>query len=65
MSEETPEKTRKRKLPGDGSRIYGCEDCGEADCQPNVEAFELSGKILCDECASQVFEDNSQFGVGA
>lgn len=45
-----------------------CEDCGESwdDMgMPNIEAFELSGKLVCDECAEGVFEDNSQFGVGA
>lgn len=45
-----------------------CDDCGASwdyDQQPNVEAFELSGKTVCDECAEAVFEDNSQFGVGA
>jgi hypothetical protein len=45
-----------------------CEDCGASwdyDQQPNVEAFELSAKLVCDECAEAVFEDNSQFGVGA
>jgi hypothetical protein len=29
-----------------------------------VEAFEVSGEIVCDECAEDVFEENSQFGVG-
>lgn len=32
---------------------------------PNIEAFELSGEIVCDECAVEIFEENSQFGVGA
>ncbi len=45
-----------------------CERCGEdfADAfSPNIEAFELSGEIVCDDCAEDIFEDNSQFGVGA
>jgi hypothetical protein len=32
---------------------------------PNVEAFELSGEIVCDECADEIFEECSQFGLGA
>lgn len=32
---------------------------------PNVEAFEISGEIVCDECAEEVFKENSHFGVGA
>jgi formylmethanofuran dehydrogenase subunit E len=44
---------------------YGCERCGEADCCPNTEAFELSGEVVCDECAEEILEDNSQFGAGA
>ena len=42
-----------------------CSGCGDDDISPNVEAYEISGQILCDNCATQVFEDNGQFGVGA
>ncbi len=42
-----------------------CPKCGEDNCSPNVEAFEISGEIICDGCAEEVFEDNGQFGVGA
>ncbi len=42
-----------------------CDDCGECDIDPNVEAFELCGRILCADCAEAVFEENSQFGAGA
>ena len=44
-----------------------CEHCGEPmdASEVSVEAFELSGKILCPDCAEEVFEDNGQFGVGA
>lgn len=42
-----------------------CEVCGEEDISPNVEAFELSGEIVCDDCAEQIIEDNGQFGMGA
>jgi superfamily II helicase len=45
-----------------------CEHCGASwdyDLQPVVEAFEISGELVCEECAEAVFEDNGQFGVGA
>jgi formylmethanofuran dehydrogenase subunit E len=44
-----------------------CASCGEdfAHFSPNVEAFEISGEIVCDDCAEAIFEDNSQFGMGA
>jgi hypothetical protein len=47
------------------SRTRGCEVCGENDFSPNIEAFEISGQIVCDECADEIFEQNGQFGVGA
>ena len=45
-----------------------CEHCGadwEDDLQVNIEAFEMSGELVCDECADAVFGDSGQFGVGA
>jgi formylmethanofuran dehydrogenase subunit E len=42
-----------------------CSSCGEDDFSPNIEAFELTGEILCDLCAEEAFEENGQFGVGA
>ena len=44
-----------------------CEMCGEEmdASDVNVEAFELSGQVVCDECADDIFEANSQFGAGA
>ena len=45
-----------------------CAGCGElfdTEFSPNIESFEISGQILCDDCSEEVFEDNSQFGVGA
>lgn len=49
----------------EGQNLAGCHTCGEEDISPNIEAFEISGQILCDECAAEVFEANSQFGAGA
>jgi formylmethanofuran dehydrogenase subunit E len=42
-----------------------CETCEEDEFSPNIEAFEISGKIVCDDCADEIFEANSQFGAGA
>ena len=42
-----------------------CHRCEETDFSPNIEAFEISGQIVCDECAEEIFEENGQFGVGA
>lgn len=45
-----------------------CERCGEdfgPDFSPNVEAFEMAAEVVCDECADEIFEANSQFGAGA
>ena len=45
-----------------------CEHCGASwdyNQQPNVEAFEIAAELVCDDCAEAIFEDNSQFGVGA
>lgn len=45
-----------------------CDHCGSSwdyDFQPNVEAFEISAALVCDECAEAIFEDNGQFGVGS
>ena len=43
----------------------GCHRCGETEFSPNIEAFEVCGQLTCDECADEVFEENSQFGAGA
>ena len=45
-----------------------CEICGEDMTDAgiaNIEAYEISGKIVCDDCADEIFEENGQFGVGA
>lgn len=51
-----------------------CEICGEDFDEvgsPHVEALEVTGLFVCDECADGVIEDNArlfdngQFGVGA
>lgn len=42
-----------------------CHRCGGTDFSPNIEAFEICGQLTCDECAEEIFEENSQFGVGA
>lgn len=52
--------------------LSSCVECG-ADGDdfgsPNVEAYELTGDLVCEDCAEGVLEryaeDNGQFGVGA
>lgn len=28
----------------------GCDVCGEVECSPDVEAFEMTGKLICSDC---------------
>jgi len=42
-----------------------CSKCENDDFIPNIECFEVTGEIVCDDCAEEVFHDHSQFGVGA
>lgn len=42
-----------------------CERCGEEDITRSAIAFDLSGETVCDDCAEEIIEDNSQFGMGA
>jgi hypothetical protein len=42
-----------------------CELCEETDISPDVEAFEVTGMILCSLCGADVLADHGQFGVGA
>lgn len=47
-----------------------CVECGAFDFDgPNVEAYELEGELVCEDCAEAYIErweeDNDQFGVGA
>jgi hypothetical protein len=32
-----------------------CERCGEPVEAINVEAFEVSGQVVCEDCADEVF----------
>lgn len=33
-----------------------CEECGEEEAGAHVEAFETFGKLVCEECASALFD---------
>lgn len=37
-----------------------CAACGEEIEDVNVEAFEISGKLLCEACADRLFEDEAE-----
>lgn len=47
----------------------GCGCSGDDFGSVNVEAFEMTGELYCEECAEGAIEsaaeDNGQFGVGA
>lgn len=42
-----------------------CEDCGESmdGFDVNVEAFEITGLILCPGCADAAFERDEEEGL--
>jgi len=48
----------------DCDEVY-CPQCGRPCDGANVEAFEITGDAMCDDCAEAVFEANGQFGDGA
>lgn len=37
-----------------------CEQCGEGIVSPNIEAWELTESLLCDECAEAAFEQMAE-----
>ena len=37
-----------------------CEQCGEGVASPNIEAWELTEGLLCDECAESAFEQMAE-----
>ena len=47
----------------------GCGCSGDQFGGVNVESYELTGELYCEECAVEAIErwneDNDQFGVGA
>lgn len=48
--------------------LSSCASCGVSGDDfesANVEAFELTGDLYCDDCADEVIADNGQFGLGA
>jgi hypothetical protein len=52
--------------------LSSCVECGVSGDEfmsVNVEAYEVTGDLVCDDCAEAVLErwaeDNDQFGVGA
>lgn len=40
-----------------------CHICQETDIALNIEAFELSGNITCDDCAEEIFEKYEYYSV--
>lgn len=48
--------TRSRPVFHSLSACADCGVCGEEFASPNIEAFELTGELYCDDCADAVFE---------
>ena len=42
-----------------------CERCGCMFGVGTLRVVGLTDKLICDECAAEIIEENSQFGVGA
>lgn len=37
-------------FPDSPRTALACRDCGETHYSPNVEAFETTGRLVCDDC---------------
>ncbi len=38
-----------------------CEACHEAEAVANVEVFEVSGMVMCEDCGDQCLQDVGRF----
>lgn len=38
-----------------------CHVCGDREFSPNIEAFEASGELTCDDCAEGVLDEFSPY----
>ena len=61
--------TRKPYVFHSLSECVVCGNSGDDFASPNVEAYELDGELVCEDCAEGYIanweEENGQFGVGA
>lgn len=37
-----------------------CPECGEPDCEPSVEAFEVFGAVCCTQCGEAMLADEAE-----
>jgi len=45
-------------FPDQPLKDLACRGCGETHYSPNVEAFEVSGRLVCDDCADCECDDD-------
>lgn len=56
ISDEAVEAGEKRPVFHSLSACAECGVSGEDFASPNVEAFEVTGELICDDCAEAVLE---------
>ena len=56
ISNEAVEAEKKRPVFHSLSACAECGVSGEDFASPNVEAFEVTGELICDDCADAVLE---------
>lgn len=60
ISNEAVEAGKKRPVFHSLSACAECGVSGEDFASPNVEAFEVAGELICDDCADEAIENASQ-----
>jgi len=60
ISNEAVEAGKKRPVFHSLSACAECGVSGEDFVSPNVEAFEMTGELYCDDCADEAIENASQ-----
>lgn len=48
-------------FPPQPLKALACPGCGETHFSPNVEAFELTGKLVCDDCAECEGDEDAEW----
>ena len=56
IPDEAVEAVKKRTVFHSLSACAECGVSGEDFASPNVEAFEVAGELICDDCAEAVLE---------
>jgi len=45
-------------FPDQPRMALACKGCGETHFSPNAEAFETTGKLICDDCFEAESDDD-------